>query len=94
KLQLVQNTAARILTRTRKFEHITSVFASLHWLHVPPHPLRSQEADLLIIPRAKTKSLGNRAFSYSAPLLWNKLPAALRDSIEMFKSQLKTHLFS
>uniref|UniRef100_A0A4W5LFQ7 Reverse transcriptase domain-containing protein n=1 Tax=Hucho hucho TaxID=62062 RepID=A0A4W5LFQ7_9TELE len=33
KLQLVLNTAARILTRTPKFDHITPV-ASLHWLPV------------------------------------------------------------
>uniref|UniRef100_A0A8K9ULD5 Reverse transcriptase domain-containing protein n=1 Tax=Oncorhynchus mykiss TaxID=8022 RepID=A0A8K9ULD5_ONCMY len=34
KLQLVLNTAARILTRTKKFDHITPVLASLHWLPV------------------------------------------------------------
>ncbi|KAI3356418.1 hypothetical protein L3Q82_017633 [Scortum barcoo] len=31
-LQLVQNAAARVLTRTRKRDHITPVLASLHWL--------------------------------------------------------------
>ena len=31
-LQLVLNTAARILTRTQTFDHITPVLASLHWL--------------------------------------------------------------
>ena len=30
KLQLVLNTAARILTRTKTFDHITPVLASLH----------------------------------------------------------------
>ena len=34
KLQLVLNTAARILTRTKTFDHITPVLASLHWLPV------------------------------------------------------------
>ena len=34
KLQLVLNTAARILTRTQKFDHIIPVLASLHWLPV------------------------------------------------------------
>uniref|UniRef100_A0A8C7S3I0 Reverse transcriptase domain-containing protein n=1 Tax=Oncorhynchus mykiss TaxID=8022 RepID=A0A8C7S3I0_ONCMY len=34
KLQLVLNTAARILTRTKRFDHITPVLASLHWLPV------------------------------------------------------------
>ncbi len=33
-LQLIQNAAARILTRTRKSEHITPVLRSLHWLPV------------------------------------------------------------
>ncbi len=33
-LQLIQNAAARILTRTRTSEHITPVLRSLHWLPV------------------------------------------------------------
>ena len=34
KLQYVQNTAARIITRTRKFDHITPVLSDLRWLPV------------------------------------------------------------
>ena len=34
KLQYVQNTAARIVTQTRKFDHIMSVLFVLHWLPV------------------------------------------------------------
>ena len=34
KLQYIQNSAARILTRVRKFEHITPILHSLHWLPV------------------------------------------------------------
>ena len=33
-LQLVQNAAARVLTKTRKREHITPILKSLHWLPV------------------------------------------------------------
>ncbi len=33
-LQRVQNTAARLVTRTRKREHITPVLMQLHWLPV------------------------------------------------------------
>jgi len=33
-LQLLQNSAARVLTRTRGREHITPVLKSLHWLPV------------------------------------------------------------
>ena len=31
----IQNTAARLITRTRKHVHITPVFRTLHWLLVP-----------------------------------------------------------
>lgn len=34
KLQYVQNSAARLLTQTRKYEHITPVLMDLHWLPV------------------------------------------------------------
>ncbi len=32
KLQMVQNAAARVLTRTRKYDHISLVLSTLHWL--------------------------------------------------------------
>lgn len=35
KLQRVQNTAARLITQTKKHEHITPVLYSLHWLPIP-----------------------------------------------------------
>lgn len=127
-LQLVQNAAARILTRTKRFEHITPVLASLHWLPIksridfkillltfkalnglaPPylkdllHPytpartLRSQNAGLLIVPRVGKCTVGGRAFSHRAPLLWNALPIEVRgtDSLSAFKSRLKSYLYS
>ena len=34
KLQLAQNAAARILTKIRKFDHITPILKDLHWLPV------------------------------------------------------------
>ena len=34
RLQLVQNSAARLLTRTKKRDHISPVLATLHWLPV------------------------------------------------------------
>ncbi|KAI5107668.1 hypothetical protein C0J45_1262, partial [Silurus meridionalis] len=34
KLQLVQNAAARVLTRSRKYDPITPILSSLHWLPV------------------------------------------------------------
>lgn len=35
KLQYIQNSAARILKRVRKYEHITPILHSLHWLPIP-----------------------------------------------------------
>ncbi|KAI2647110.1 putative RNA-directed DNA polymerase from transposon BS [Labeo rohita] len=34
KLQIVQNAAARVLTRSRKYDHITPILKSLHWLPI------------------------------------------------------------
>ncbi|KAI5629007.1 hypothetical protein C0J50_2496, partial [Silurus asotus] len=34
KFQLVQNVASRVLTRSRKYDHITTILSSLHWLPV------------------------------------------------------------
>ena len=41
------------------------------------------------------KSYGYRAFTVSAPDLWNKLPDDIRscDNLNLFKRKLKTHLF-
>ena len=67
-------------------------------LLVPYHPtrtLRSQDADLLVVPKICKSRLGARAFSYQAPLLWNHLPLSVReaDTVSTFKSRLKTFLF-
>ena len=37
KLQLVQNTAAQVLTRTRKYDHISPVLSKLLWLPIKHH---------------------------------------------------------
>ena len=46
KLQSVMNTAARLFTRTRKFDHITPVLHDLHWL---PIESRSKFKILLLV---------------------------------------------
>ncbi|XP_034088047.1 uncharacterized protein LOC117556685 [Gymnodraco acuticeps] len=127
KLQYIQNTAARILMRVRKYKHITPILKSLHWLPVSlridykitlfthqciygnapsyikelltpqtsTRNLRSVKANLLIPPRTKLKTMGDRAFCSAAPRLWNALPNQLRtpQTVEAFKKGLKTHLF-
>ena len=62
KLQLVQNSAARVLTMTRKFDHITPILINLHWL---PVRYRIQYKTLLIT----WKGLNNMAPSYITELL-------------------------
>ena len=67
RLQLVQNTTARILTKTRKSEHITPVLASLHWL---PVQYRIDFKILLLT----YKALNGLAPSYLQELLTPYLP--------------------
>ena len=127
KLQSVQNAAARLITRTRKYEHSTPVLADLHWLPIadrikfkillltfkalnkqapnyicelitrysPSRSLRSSSAGFLDPVKFNLKNYRQRAFAVVAPKLWNVLPKDLRrcDSINSFKSQLKTYLF-
>ena len=61
----------------------------------PRRQLRSMANDLLEEPKANLVSSGDRAFSVYAPRLWNKLELNIRqsDSVESFKSKLKSHLF-
>ncbi len=66
-LQLIQNAAARILTRTRKSEHITPVLRSLHWL---PVTFRIDFKVLLLI----YKSLNGLGPKYMADMLTEYKP--------------------
>ena len=52
KLQRLQNSAARIVSRTRKYEHITSVLIKLHWLTIK---FRIQFKVLLLVYKAQNK---------------------------------------
>ena len=128
-LQKVQNSAARLIFKAKRTEHVTPLLDSLHWLPVekrieyklsllcfkcitmksapvylsdllqlytPSRDLRSSaDARLLRRPFARTKSFGERAFCYQAPVVWNQLPHSVRHapSLESFKSSLKTFLF-
>ncbi|KAI3373418.1 hypothetical protein L3Q82_022031, partial [Scortum barcoo] len=60
-----------------------------------PDLLRSQNSGLLVVPRVSRSSLGGRAFSYQAPVLWNQLPVWVReaDTVSVFKNRLKTFFF-
>ena len=65
-------------------------------LYEPSRTLRSSsESRLFAIPITSLKSTEARAFSSSAPKVWNSLPADLRNlqTLSLFKSRLKTYLF-
>ncbi len=66
-LQLIQNAAARILTRTRRSEHITPVLRSLHWL---PVTFRIDFKVLLLV----YKSLSGLGPKYIADMLTEYKP--------------------
>lgn len=127
RLQRIQNIAARVVALCPKWDHITPVLKSLHWLPiktritykillltfkcinklapaylcdlVTPYKqsraLRSNSRNLIEIPETRTKSYGNRSFSYAAAVEWNKLSLDIKQSpnIDIFKKKLKTHLF-
>ncbi len=119
-IKITPYAAARILTRTRKSEHITPVLRSLHWLPVTFRIDFNDFKVLLLIykplnglglqyiaemlteykPNRSLRSLGSKqgqsAFSYNATCNWNQLPEEIRcaKSLAIFKSRLKTHLFS
>ena len=88
RLQLVQNAAARLLTKTNKRSHITPVLASLHWL---PVSFRVHFKILVLTYRA----LHGQAPKYISDLVSRYVPGrALRSAdqglLEVPFSRLKT----
>ena len=81
KLQKIQNTAARLITRTRRSEHITPVLADLHWL---PIPYRIQYKILLVA----FKALNNSAPSYISDLVQLYRPGRALRSESMLHLQM------
>lgn len=64
-------------------------------LYAPTRALRSADHLLLVVPRVRLKSRGDRAFAVMAPRLWNSLPLYIRQArtLPAFKSDLKTYLY-
>ena len=67
----------------------------LHAL-TPARALRLSNQLLLDVPKSRLITKGDRAFAVAAPKLWNSLPFNIRSAqtLEIFKSSLKTYLFS
>ncbi len=94
-LQLIQNAATRILTRTRKRDHISPILASLHWL-----PVKSRiEFKILLLTY---KALNGQAPSYLKELIVPYYPtrtlrsqnAGLLEVPRVSKSRMGARAFS
>ena len=128
KLQNIQNSAARLVFKARKQEHIKPPLRKLHWqpvhsriqyknstlcynsfsetyppylsehltVYYPSRQLRSVlDTKTFRIPLTKTKTFGERAFSFTGPKQWNSLPYDVRysPSVLSCKKALTTYLF-
>ena len=83
KLQSVLNDAARLLTYTSKYDHITPVLAELHWLPVEKHIIFK----ILLLTY---KALHSQAPTYISELLEPYKPArTLRSSSALLLKQHK-----
>src|SRR6266536_6408773 len=95
-LPIAQRISFKIATIAFKVLNNSQPSYLLDLLHPykPFRSLRSSDKSLLVIPRSKTAAF-SRAFSYSAPTLWNSLPLHIRSatSLAKFRSLLKTHLY-
>ena len=121
----MQNAAARLITRSRKCDHITPILLDLHWLpvsgrikfkillltfkalhqqsptyiqdlitrYLPSRSLRSSFTLSLNPVSFNLKTYGSRAFSVSAPELWNKLTDDIRSCINLKPTFLRTFTF-
>ena len=127
KLQRVQNSLARVVTKSTRFTSSKPLLKRLHWLpiasridfkiatltykavHLKQPPslakllqikfmhlnTRNNDQLLLQYPPVGTNSYGRRAFSYTAPTVWNKVPDYIRSapSVMSFRKHLKTYYF-
>ena len=73
----------------------STYLSDLLQLYTPRQFRSSADPRVFRIPSFRTKSSGQRTFSYQAPTTWNKLPASIRyeSSVSSFKASLKTSLF-
>ena len=89
RLQSIQNTAARVVTCTRKFDHITPVLKQLHWLPVCYHIIFKI---LLLVYKALN---GTAPYYISELLKYNTSQRKLRSSSQHLlatpKARLKTY---
>ena len=75
--------------------HVPFYLRDLLPSYQPTRCLHSSTSNSLVVPRTRGKA-GDAAFAVAAPRLWNALPHALKCvvSINIFKNNLKTHVFT
>jgi len=87
---------ATITFKALSSQQPSHLYSLLHpYVSISTHTLRSSSHQLLTIPRCRTE-FGKRAFSNSAPSVWNTIPVEIRSSSSLvsFKRSLKSYLFT
>jgi len=96
RLQSAQNAAARLVTGTRRCEHITPALRQLHWLPVGNWSSISRLPGQLVAVSGRgslrsaerrvchvphqNSTFGDRSFSVAGPRTWNELPLSPHDT--------------
>ena len=97
-LPVEQRIEYKVLLLTYKALHgkAPAYISQLLSLYTPTRPLRSENKNLLRVPRCRLEGFGRRCFAFAAPSLWNPLPTPAKraSSIDTFKSSLKNYLFN
>ena len=87
----------KIATLTDKTVHLKQPLCLAQHLKLKSMHLNTRNNDQLRLqhPSVGTNSYGRRAFSYTAPTVWNKLPYKIRNapSVTVFRKKLKTLYF-
>ena len=95
-LPISQRVIFKVAMITFKVQHSSEpkYLSELLRKYEPTRSLRSCDHNLLTVPRCRTVA-ASKAFSVSAPSIWNSLPNDIKNSgsIASFKKNLKTHLF-
>ena len=74
-----------------------SYLADLFQMYTPSRSFRSSaDSRIFCMPIRGKKLQGQRAFSYTGPVIWNSLPFYVRHAqiLSSVKSELEIHLFS
>ena len=96
-LPVVSRIDFKIATLTYKAVHLKQPPSLCKNLELKSVLVKTRSNDHLLLqhPAVGSNNYGRRAFSYTAPTVWNKLPFQIRNapSVMCFRKRLKTHYF-